>query len=76
MLPIDTEKAFNTTWHDELLLYKMVRFQFLSIVIKLIKSCLSNREHIMLPIILKNHQNTLLNVPQESILAPYLHFYY
>jgi hypothetical protein len=40
---LDIEKVFDTTWHPGLL-YKLSKLQFLTSLIKLISSCLSQRK--------------------------------
>jgi hypothetical protein len=73
---LDIEKAFDTTWHPGLL-YKLSKLQFLTRLIKLISSFLSQRKF---RVSVEGENSTprymQARVPQRSVLSPTLYNLY
>lgn len=72
LLLFDLEKAFDSAWHNGII-YKLLQYNYPLILIKLIKSYLSNRKfyvtHLTYNSSIKTHTS---GVPQGSVLGPYL----
>jgi hypothetical protein len=68
----DIEKAFDTTWHSGLL-YKLSEFKFLTSLIKLLASFLTDRKFVVLVEgKFSAPRKIMAGVPQVSVLAPVL----
>jgi len=69
---LDTEKAFDSIWHDGLL-YKLIQYNFPTYIIKIIQSFLSNRKSsVHIGHTKSNFFKPIAGVPQGSILSPIL----
>jgi hypothetical protein len=70
---LDTEKAFNITWHIDLLC-KLSELKILSSLVKLISSFLSPRKfRVSVEVEISTPRDIQAGVPQGSVLSPSLY---
>jgi hypothetical protein len=75
---LDIEKAFDTTWHPNLLYsYKLYKLKFSTSLIKLLSSFLSERKfRVSVKGEMSMHKEIQAGVPQGSVLPPILYSMY